>query len=242
MKRGLAFAAVLLPLISAATASAQYYQSFSSLLQGVDPSLIISAILFVFLFAVFYFSLSKIFPPAKSPNPWLPNMRKNEGRAIPAVMALCLSALSVYGINTIPNSGNFLSNISTNIGINQGTLYTIGSLLFIGLIIFLFVKLKGMAFYIIGGIFILSAITGWTFGIIYNTSLSMIIGLASLLVGAAISWGRKTKFRVRATPQEYQSRLNRRAQARSRRQAIKHARNMYKKSKGTNGSYESSGL
>lgn len=194
MKRGhiIAFTTYLTFLISAATVSAQYSQSFSSLLQSVDSSLIISAILFVLFFAIFYFSLSKVFSPKKSSSPGgLP--KKNESQAIPTVIALCLSALVVYGINIIPNSGNFLSGISTNIGINQGNLYTIGSLLFIGLLIFLFVKLGGKAFYIIGGIFILSTITGWTFGIIYNTSLSLIIGLSSLLVGAAISLERRNR-------------------------------------------------
>jgi len=86
-KRGLAFG--LLPILLLKFINALPYQSynnfsFGNLLQNLDPSLVISSILFVLFFAVIFFSTSRIF---------------ENNKATSAVVSISLSIGIIYGLN-----------------------------------------------------------------------------------------------------------------------------------------------
>lgn len=159
MKRGLVLSSLLSLILLVEVISAQ--SSFiDSITAGIDPNTVVLAILFVVFFAVLYFSTSKIFKGSKN---------------IAAVVSLALSLLIVYYMNQAINVGNLFSGL----GIANGDLYTIGSIVLIAFIIFLFVKIRSLAFFVLGGVFIAIAISG----IIYDTTTVAIIGVILVIVG-----------------------------------------------------------
>lgn len=164
MKRGLVFEIVLSFLALTGFASASY---FSDTLSFIDPTLITLAILFVVIFAVLYFSTSKIF--------------KGQTK-IAAVISIALALLAVYWINNSANLGQLFAGF----GISDENLYTIGSLLFLALTIFLAVKLKFGVLLIIGGILILAGVTN----LVASTDLAIIIGIVLVVIGAVL-WIKK---------------------------------------------------
>jgi hypothetical protein len=166
MKRGLVTGIVSAFILLTGFASAF---SFSEFLSFIDPTMITLAILFVVFFAVLYFSLSKVF--------------KGQTK-IAAVIAIALSLLAVYWINNITSLGTLFSGW----GVSDENLYTIGSILFLALVIFLFVKLKFGVFLIIGGIFILAGVTN----LVYSTDLAIIIGIVLVVIGI-FGWLKKKK-------------------------------------------------
>lgn len=170
MKKGLIFGALLLSLFLTRLASAL---SFSETLSFIDPTLLTLAIVFVIAFGVLYFSVSKIFKGNK---------------AISAVIAIALSFLIVYWVNNLVS----LATLFSGWGISDETLYTVGPILLLALIIFLFVKLKlaGVCL-ILGGIFILAGITG----LVYSTDIAIIIGIVLAVIGLIALLKKKGKIK-----------------------------------------------
>ncbi len=132
----------------------------SDIFAGIDATTITLAILFVVFFAVLYFSTSKIFKGNKT---------------ISAVISLALALLLVYWINQSANIGGLFAGI----GISGDSLYTIGSIFIIAFTIFLFIKIKSLALFVLGGILIAVAISG----LIYDTTTVAVIGIVLVILG-----------------------------------------------------------
>lgn len=180
MKRGLILGIFLISLFLTGFASAL---SFSETLSFIDPTLLTLAVLFVISFGVLYFSVSKIFKGNK---------------AISAVIAIALSFLMVYWINNLVS----LATLFSGWGISDETLYTVGPILLLALIIFLFVKLKfaGVCL-ILGGIFILAGITG----LVYSTDIAIIIGIVLAVIGLIALLKKKGKIKFSGPRQNWVS-------------------------------------
>lgn len=172
MKKGLILGIFSSFLVSIGLASAQGF-SVSEFLSFIDPTLITLAVLFVVIFAVLYFSTSKLF--------------KGQTK-IAAVISIALSLLAVYWINTAANIGNLFAGF----GISNENLYTIGTILFLVLVIFLFIKLKSGVFLIIGGVFILAGVTD----LVYSTDLAIIIGIVLAAIGLISVLKKKGKGKI----------------------------------------------
>lgn len=168
MKRGLILGIVSSFLVLTGFVSAAF---FSDTLSFIDPTLITLAILFVVIFAILYFSTSKIF--------------KGQTK-IAAVISIALALLAVYWINNSANLGQLFAGF----GISNDNLYTIGSILFLALVIFLAVKLKFGVLLIIGGIMILAGVTN----LVASTDLSIIIGIILVVIGVVL-WIKKKRKR-----------------------------------------------
>jgi hypothetical protein len=89
----------------------------SELLSNIDPNTMVLGLVFIILYVLINFSLSKIF--------------KKE-RASSAIISLCISLLAVYGLNR--TDLNF-SNIFFNLGFSENTLYLIVPWIILGLAI-----------------------------------------------------------------------------------------------------------
>ena len=150
-------------------ASAQFGESFSlsSLLSSIEPSLIILGVIWIVSFAVIYFAMSKsIF---------------KEQNVIAAVIAFAVSLLITYGYN---QSGYTFETTLPSIGISMDFIYSVIPIIFIGIVIFLFVKLKSTAFIAIGGF--LGLIT-FIPNLIYTKTLLRIISLGMMAIGVWLS-------------------------------------------------------
>jgi hypothetical protein len=175
MKRGLVLGSLLSLILLVEIASAQ--SSFvDSITAGLTPQTVVLAVLFVVFFGVLYFSTSKIFKGSKN---------------IAAVVSLALSLLIVYYMNQATDVGSLFSGL----GIANGDLYTIGAIVLIAFIIFLFVKIRSLALLVLGGIFIAAAISG----LVYDTTTVSIIG--AILVIAGLFFLGKKKRNGGITPQ-----------------------------------------
>ncbi len=95
-------------------------------------------------------------------------------KGVPAVISICVSLLIVYGINSATN----VQNIFSGFGISNDTLYTIATILAVAFIIFLLIKLKLWALFILGLVFLGLAGSG----LIYSTELATYIGLGLLAI------------------------------------------------------------
>ncbi len=151
-KEGLFFGAFLSLISLVGFVKAQ--STLSDIFSGIDPTLITLAILFVIFFAVLYFSTSKMFKGNKT---------------IAAVISLALSLLIVYWVNQSADIGGLFAGL----GISGDTLYTLGSVLLIVFLIFLFIKLKSKALFILSGIFIIAGVTN----LVYETTAALAIGI-----------------------------------------------------------------
>ena len=204
MKKGKFFPASVLAssmfILFTGLVSAQFFYpfNFNSFLYSFSPSLVLYAIIFVGLFAVAYYSTSRVFSAQKG---------------VAAVVALCISVLAIYGINSINGFSYYVSNIFYGIGISTNTIYDLGIILFLALIVFLFVKLKMRAFYIIGGLFLILGIIP---GLIYESGVSIIIGVVLLAVGVVSS--------LTESPQKKANRKNKEAMIREQRRMKRQAR------------------
>ena len=83
-------------------------------------------------------------------------------KTIAAVISLALSLLIVYWVNQSADIGGLFAGL----GISGDTLYTLGSVLLIVFLIFLFIKLKSKALFILSGIFIIAGVTN----LVYETT------------------------------------------------------------------------
>lgn len=157
-KKGLIFSGIIMSLFSIGFISAQTF-SLSDFLSTIDPSTVLLSVLFILFFAIIYFATSKMF-------------KGNKG--VPAVISICVSLLIVYGINSATN----VQNIFSGFGISNDTLYTIATILAVAFIIFLLIKLKLWALFILGLVFLGLAGSG----LIYSTELATYIGLGLLAI------------------------------------------------------------
>src|SRR5271157_3280683 len=119
-KKGLILSGISMFLFSIGFISAQSF-SLSDVLSTFDPSTVVLSILFMIFFAVLYFSTSKMFKGNK---------------AVSVIISLGISLLIIYGINSSTN----IQNIYSGLGLSSDTIYTIGSILLIVFLIFIFVK------------------------------------------------------------------------------------------------------
>lgn len=158
-KKGLFFSGFvsLISLIGFASAQSFLIDSITS---GISPQTVTLAVLFVVFFLVLNFSTSKIFKGNKS---------------VSTIISLALSLLIIYWINQSVSVGNLFSGI----GISGDNLYTLGAIFIIAFSIFLFVKIKSLALFVIGGILILVGVAGW----VYATSTVILIGVSLVVVG-----------------------------------------------------------
>ncbi|HTZ41812.1 MAG TPA: hypothetical protein VMC07_01225 [Candidatus Omnitrophota bacterium] len=170
MKKGAVFGIILVFLFLTGFVSAQNY--FSDLFANVDPTLITLGILFVVIFALLNFTLSKTF----SGNPTLT-----------IVLSSSVSLLAVYWINNVVSLGNIFSGL----GISNDLLYTIGPILFIGLVIFLLIKIRFGIFLVLGAIMILASVTG----LVPSTDIILIIGIAFAIIGFFGSFSKTGRLR-----------------------------------------------
>jgi LPXTG-motif cell wall-anchored protein len=143
----------------------------SELLYNIDPSTMILGLVFIILYALINFSLSKIF--------------KKE-RASSAIISLCVSLLAVYGLNMIDFN---LSGVLFNLGISEDLLYLIVPWIILGVAIWAsFVKDKTTGkinfrlyrlFMILGAILLLIGLIPG----VYEQTIFIIAGIILILLG-----------------------------------------------------------
>lgn len=158
MKRGLILGIAFISLFLISFASAL---SLSETLSFIDPTFITLGLLFVIIFALLNFSLSKVF---------------RDKPAVSIIVAISMALLAVYWINNFLAVGTLFSNL----GVSDEILYTVGPILFLALIIFLLVKIRFGVFAILGGILILGGVTGL---IVYSSDILTIVGIVFIIIG-----------------------------------------------------------
>jgi hypothetical protein len=180
MKRGLLGFPLLVFLIQ--VVSAQFFGGYGRFSLGeffnrIDPQTFILSLLFLILFALIFYPLSRFFKgPYGQPN-----------KAIAGIIAFCGSAIIIYGIY---QSGFNLEDLFYGLGIGTGVLYLIVSIIFIILAIFLIKKIKFRGFLIVLGLFLI-LLTAFT-DIFYEKGLVTAIGIVLLLFGLLL-WRRSRK-------------------------------------------------
>ncbi len=178
MKRGL-IKIIFLSMISL-TGFINAQSVIGDILSGIDPTLITLSVFFVFLFAVLFFSTSKIFKTR--------DIYGRENRTIPAVISLAISFLAVYWINQSVSIGT----VFTGLGISQDLLYTIAPIILLAALVFFLIKFKIWTLVIVGGILLLAGVLG----LIYSTDLAIIIGIILIILGLFFAFrsSRRRKF------------------------------------------------
>ena len=148
--------------------SAQYWGgrlSLSDLLYNIDPSNIILGVVFIVVFAILYFSLSRFF-------------KDREGRpnkVIAAVIALSAALLITYGIN---RTGFNIEGLFYNIGISREALYIILPILVMAGLIYAILKRRiKELFLIIGGILVVLSF------FVYEKVVTLVVGIILILIG-----------------------------------------------------------
>lgn len=157
MKKSLMPGILLISLFSISLASAL---SLSETLSFIDPSFITLGLLFVVLFVLLNFSLSKVFKGSAG---------------VPVIVAISISLLAVYWLNKSLS----LDTLFSGLGISNELLYTAGPILFLIMAIFLFVKLRFGVFVVLGGIMILGSATG----LVYSGTILTVIGIIFVVIG-----------------------------------------------------------
>ena len=158
-------------------ASAYYYGynnfSLTNLLNNIDSSTMILGTVFFLCFIFINFSLSKFFK----------GNSLNSG-----ITSFIISLLITYGIN---KSNYNLENFFYYFGFSEVFLNTILPIVAIVAIIYLFIKLKSNAFFVIGGVLIFMG--GFT-EVFYESGTVIFIG-GLLIIGGLIykSWEKKGK-------------------------------------------------
>jgi len=151
--------------------------SFSEFLAGIDQSMIIIGAIFIVMFSLLFFSLSRVFK-SKDSNP-----------AIPAMISFALALLLTYWIN---KSGLDIEGLFSGIGISAETLNILVPLLAIGLAIILIVKLKAKALIIIGLLLIGISLTE----LIYEKLIPIVVGVVLTIIGILIATKKKKKKKI----------------------------------------------
>ncbi len=167
---------VILPIITLSLinfASAYYgsYSSFSlsNLLDSIDSSTMILGAVFIISFAFVNFALLRVF---------------RDSKATAGIAAFIVSLLITYEINKRGfDIEELFYNFGYSIGFSSDVLSTIIPLLLIAGIIYLFVKLKTNALFIVGGLLIAVSFTS----LIYTKGTTLAIGIALILIGLWLS-------------------------------------------------------
>jgi len=160
------------------------------LLYSIDPNTMILGLVFIILYVLIHFSLSKIF--------------KKE-RASSAIISLCVSLLAVYGINRIDFD---LSRVLFNWGVTEDILYLVVPWIILGVSVWAsFVKDKVTGkisfrlyrlFLILGGIlFLIGLIPG-----VYENIVFIIIGIILILLGITLWFIKKVSLKKNTNPSD----------------------------------------
>jgi len=158
------------------------------LLYSIDPNTMILGLVFIILYVLIHFSLSKIF---------------KQERASSTIISLCISLLTVYGINRIDFD---LSRVLFNWGVTEDILYLVVPWIILGVSIWAsFVKDKVTGkinfrlyrlFLILGAIlFLIGLIPG-----VYENVIFIVIGIILILLGIILWFIKKVNFRRNANP------------------------------------------
>ena len=176
-KRGLMLAFISIFLVSMVTlVSAQFYGGFSlsNFLDNIDSSTMILGIIFIVVFALLNYSLSRVF---------------QDNKAIAGVIAFAISLGITWGVN---KTGLDFEGFFYTLGFSEGFLATIVSLALIGGGIYLGIKYGfGIVLIVIGGLFIIISFTDF----IYETGTTFIIGVIFIIIGGIVlyKWPKKPK-------------------------------------------------
>ena len=175
MKKSLVIPVITLSLINFASAYYGSYFSFSDLLNSIDPSTMILGAVFIISFAFINFALVRVF---------------KDNKASAGIVAFVVSLLIIYGIN---KSGFDIEELFYGIGISSGFLYTILSLVLLAGVIYLIIKLKTKALFVIGGLFIIVSFTN----LVYEKDAMIILGIILLVVGLYVDhkWPEKKQLK-----------------------------------------------
>ncbi len=137
--------------------------SFQNLFYNTSPSFVFSLLFFLILFVFFNYSLSRVF---------------TENNTTPRVISFSLSTGVIYWMNisnSIPNLnlGSLLSNTEL-----PGTSFSlIVLLLFFGVLIYMFFRLKRTFFLVFGILFLILGL----FNVVYESGISIILGILFIL-------------------------------------------------------------
>ena len=153
------------------------------LLYSIDPNTMILGLVFIILYVLIHFSLSKIF---------------KQERASSTIISLCISLLTVYGINRIDFD---LSRVLFNWGVTEDILYLVVPWIILGVSIWAsFVKDKVTGkinfrlyrlFLILGAIlFLIGLIPG-----VYENVIFIVIGIILILLGIILWFSHSKKGR-----------------------------------------------
>ncbi len=170
MKRGLLFGIAFVSLFLISFASAL---SLSETLSFIDPTFVTLGLLFVVIFAMLNFSLSRVF---------------KDKPTISIIIAISIALLAVYWINNFLAVGTLFSSW----GISDETLYTVGPILFLALIIFLLIKIRFGIFVVFGGVLLLGGVTGL---VVYSSDILTIVGIVFIVIGLIGMFTRKGRMR-----------------------------------------------
>jgi len=149
---------------------AQFYDGFTDFLYNIDPNAMTLGVLFIVLFAILFFSLSRIFKDKYG----YPN------KTIATIVALALSVLCVYWVN---RTGFDTTDLFYSIGFSEEILYIIAPLIILAGLIFIFTRFKekrfGKTLLILGGLLLVLSFTD----LIYEKEFLTIISIIMIVVG-----------------------------------------------------------
>ncbi|MDO8622772.1 MAG: hypothetical protein Q7R52_00845 [archaeon] len=161
--------AILTALFSLNLVSAQSF-SLSDFFYNIDPSTMILGVVFLISFALINFSLKRIF---------------KDNAAVPAIVALCISLLIVYGLNL---SGFDYENWIYGLGISEDLVYTI-SLVVLPIVGIYVLWNYGWGYLLLG--------FGTLFGILsyfaYEKTLLIVTSAAFIIIGVILIIKRRLK-------------------------------------------------
>lgn len=153
--------------------SAQFYGGFTDFLYNIDPNAMTLGVLFIVLFAILFFSLSRIFKDKYG----YPN------KTIATIVALALSVLCVYWVN---RTGFDIPGLFYSIGISEEILYIIAPLVVLAGLIFIFTRFKtkrfGKTLLILGGLLLVLSFTD----LVYEKGFLVIVSIAMIVVGLVL--------------------------------------------------------
>jgi len=176
MKKSLIISSIItLTLINFVSAYYGSYSSFSlsNLLNEIDSSTMILGAVFIISFALINFALSKFFK----------DKHGEPNKVIAGIVSFVISLWMTWEINKRGfDIERLFYNFGYNIGFSSDVLSTIIPLLLIAGTIYLFVKLKTNALFIIGGLLIAVSFTN----LFYEKGITLIIGIILLLIGGYI--------------------------------------------------------
>lgn len=159
MKKGVLFAFILISAVSFASAA-----SMGELLSSIDQSTVIFLAVFLISFSLLFFSLNKVF--------------KKQNTTTSGIISAALAFLLVYWVN---KSEFDVEGSLYDLGINSNILYTLLPIVIAAAIIFLLVKFKTKALYIIIAALVLLGLF-----ILKDISAIIVLGVIVLLFALVI--------------------------------------------------------